>query len=101
MTRLLYDETGRPIPVFKLGASQDVPIGGASNPSVAFGSKTTAIRLNADVDCRYAIGSNPTATPTSTRLPAGAIDYVGCAPGDKIAVLQETNGGTLNVTEAD
>lgn len=101
MTRLLYDETGRPIPVFKLGASQDVPISGTSTASTAFGAKTTAIRLTANVDCRYAIGASPTATPTSILLPAGAIDYVGCAPGDKIAIIQEATAGTLNVTEAD
>lgn len=101
MTRLLYDETGRPIPVFKLGTSQDVPVGGASVQSTAFSAKTTAIRLTADVDCRYAIGTSPTATATSIRLPAGGIDYVGCAPGDKIAVIQEATAGILNVTEAD
>lgn len=81
-------QQGQAIPIRGLGGtSQDVAVGGASTDSAAIGAGIGAVRLCADVDCRIAI--NATATSTSARLPADAIEYVGVKDGDVIAVIAE------------
>jgi len=48
---------------------------------------------------RILVGSNPTATTTSTLLFANSAEFIWLTPGYKIAVLQETAAGKLNITE--
>lgn len=96
---LAQDDNGRPIQVFGLGAAQDVAIGATSVQSTAFGAGKRIIRVNADVNCRIATGPDPIATADSARLIANTTEHFKVEVGDKIAVIQETDAGTLSVTE--
>lgn len=70
--------------------NQQVAIGGASAQSAAFGGATTFVRVHTDAACRIAIGANPTAAASSPRMAAGATEYFGVIPGDKLAVITTT-----------
>lgn len=87
---LAEDGRGRPL---LAGAepsirTQQVAIGGTSTVSEPFGSGTFFVRLHADSGCRWAVGENPVATPTSPRLAGGATEFIGVREGHRIAVLQ-------------
>ena len=59
--------------------------------SAAFNDDTAIIRIAADADCWYLVGSNPTATAdisttaASVFLAKGAVDTIGVESGEKIA----------------
>lgn len=91
-SQLSADHLGRVIPVGREPSrtSQQVAIGGTSTQSAAIGDATRFVRLHADAVCRVAFGPNPTAASTSMRLAAGASEYFGVTPGDKIAVVTST-----------
>lgn len=84
-----------------LGAAQDVVIGAGSLQSNAFAATTVSVLLASTSDCRIAFGTNPTATATSTLLPAGVPLPVRVEKGQsyKVAVIQESAAGKLSVTE--
>ncbi len=103
MSKIIHtpeDNESRPLPAIFPKNSQRLTIGGSSAQSIAFSSSTGLIRLCPTVDCYVDIGSNPTATNGSIYLPAGSIEYFGCSPGEKVAVLQVSTAGFLNVVEA-
>lgn len=84
------------------GTSQTRSVGAASAQSAAVGANTTLVRLFATVDTWVHFGANPTAvtTGTSIYLPAGVVEYFGCAGSDKIAALAATAAtGNLYITE--
>lgn len=99
---------GAPIPVIQLGTSQNVSYnaaGGASTQSAAFGANTTLVMVSVNVatgiGVRIATGTNPTASSTTTLLPASGSWYFCVEPAWKLAVLSnDTNTGTINITEA-
>ncbi len=100
MAQLAIDYNNNPIQAAYPGAAQSVAIGAASAQSTAVGSSTRCVRLRATADCYVKIGGNPTAnTTTSTLLGAGETEYFRVNPGDKVAVIQASAAGTLNVTE--
>ena len=80
-------------------ASQNVSFTGSSAQSSAVAMTTWQVRLIADNDCYVAFGSNPTATTSGTWLPATSPEFFAVRPGDKIAVIQKSASGTLNVSE--
>lgn len=94
------DDESRGIPAIFPGSSQTVAIGATSVQSSSMGSTTGLIRLTASSDCYVAFGPNPTATNASLMLPAGMVEYFGINPGDKVAVLQVSAAGFLNIVEA-
>lgn len=100
MTRpnLVFDASGYPIPMLRWGTTSNVAIGAASAQSGTFTS--CVIRVAPTVDCWVRVGANPTATTSSTLIFAGAPEYVLVPEGQKIAVLQASAAGTLNITEA-
>lgn len=91
-SRLSADAQGRIIPVGSEPnrTNQQVAVGGTSAQSSAFGDATYFVRLHSDVVCRVAFGPNPTAAATTARLAAGASEYFGVTPGDKVAVITST-----------
>jgi hypothetical protein len=68
-------------------AYQTVAIGGATQPSAAFGPTTQYIRVHCDAICSVAFGTNPTATAVLTRLAANQTEYFHVQPGHKLAVI--------------
>jgi hypothetical protein len=65
-------------------------LSGVSAQSAAFDQSTLFIRVHADVVARVEIGVNPTADGTSMRLAAGATEYFGVRPGQKVAAITST-----------
>lgn len=91
------DSYGNTMQVGRLGISQNITITASSQQSAAFSTQDIfAIRVTTTVDCRIAVGANPTATTASTLLPAGVVEYFSVYPGEKIAVIGTS--GTLNIT---
>jgi len=64
---------------------------------------TTHIRVCANVNCWIAFGSNPTAAAgtgtASILIPAYSVEYFWVNKGERVAVIQDTAGGTVNVAE--
>ena len=83
------------------GSGQNVSIGAASTQAAnKFGAQTRACYVYASANCHIRIGQNPTAVATDTFIVGGASGVVlGCNPNDLIAVIQDSAGGTLNVTD--
>lgn len=71
-------------------AVQKVAIGAGSVQSAPFNALTTFVAVNVDVTCSYAVGTNPTATVSTMRIPQDATIYMGVNPGDRIAVIANT-----------
>jgi len=107
MTRLVYDQLGKPIPVlsFRDGNTQTVSVSGTSaRVTTAFLDKTRVVRIVCTEPSHYQVGpsaGNPAADTGDTYLPAETIEYVGVNGGDKIAFIEAGTGGTAFVTEAD
>lgn len=70
-----------------------------------FGSETYQIRLAASSACHYLISGGNAASPVTATvangslLPANWVEYVTVTPGQSLSVIQDSAGGTLNVTE--
>lgn len=84
------------------GTSQDITTG-ASSATLAnpFGSETYQVRLSATAAVRYRVveSGGGTAVATDTLLPGGVVEYIVVSPGQKIAAIQDSAAGKLNVTE--
>lgn len=73
-------------------AEQTVAIGAGSVQSSAFQATTGFVRVCADQACSIVFGANPTATSSSCRLPANAVEYFSVPLGGnwKVAVITNT-----------
>ena len=69
-------------------AGANVTVGGTSTKSAAMPDDTLFVRLAADVACYVEFGADPTAAAGTMYMPAGSVEYVGIAAGDKIAVIE-------------
>lgn len=84
------------------GTSQDITTSGTSatltNP---FGPQTYQVRLSATTATRYRIveAAGGTAVATDTLLPTNWVEVITVNPGQKIAAIQDSAPGKLNVTE--
>lgn len=91
---------------YALGACSTVVVGATStqsaaltNASLSSRAKSGTFRIVADTNCFIAIGVNPTAAvATGIALPARSVEYIDVPAGQKIAVIQETAAGNLNIT---
>jgi hypothetical protein len=81
--------------------SQNVTVSGASAQSAPFIQGARLVRLVSTTDCYVAFGTNPTAVATSVLLPAGQPEYFAVKPGWRVAAIQATAGGTLNIAECE
>lgn len=89
-------------PASRPGASQDITTGAASATlATAFGVETFQVRLSATAAVRYRVveATGGTALATDALLPANWVEYVIVTPGQKIAAIQDSAAGKLNVTE--
>jgi hypothetical protein len=81
------------------GTDQTRSFTASSAQSSAVGPKTNIVRLYATKLCHVKFGDNPTASTSNMPLAAGIPEYFGIAPGQKIAVIRNTEDGTLYITE--
>lgn len=96
-----FSSSGINFPYIYQGTSQKVASGAASVQSTAFSTRTSIIRFVATQDCHIKLGANPTAVADGTCLfvPKNWVEYIGCGPGDKLAVIQDSTGGFIFITE--
>jgi len=86
---------------FQQTSTANVATSNTSAQSAALGTASSGVfyvRLCADTDTYYAVGSNPTATTSSTFLPADTIEIIKVDVGDKVAGILATGTGILGVT---
>jgi hypothetical protein len=84
------------------GVSDYVTVSGTSAQSAAFGNHTHEVRIVSTTNCHINFGANPTAAATDNNgiyLPAGVVEYFHVSPGQKVAAIQDSAGGTLCVAE--
>ena len=84
------------------GVSDYVTVGAASAQSAVFAATTQEIRVVSTTNCHINIAASPTAAATDNNgiyLPANVVEYFHVAPGQRLAVIQDTAGGTLSVAE--
>ncbi len=84
------------------GVSDYITVSGTSAQSAAFGSSTSEVRVVSTTNCHISFGASPTAAATDNNgiyLPAGVVEYFHVTPGQKLAVIQDSAGGTLCVAE--
>lgn len=83
-------------PVARILSAQTLSVSGASVQSSVLPGKT--VRLCANVDVHIAIGASPTATSSSTLLPAGVVEHFQIEPGWKVAALAVGGSGALSIS---
>lgn len=82
------------------GKGQNLTTGASSVASTAFGDNVQAVQISATANCHVAVGQSPTATATDMLIKASDPPLViRVAPGEQIAVIQDTASGTLNIIE--
>lgn len=67
--------------------------------SNAVGDGVSVVRLVATSACHIKVAVTPVATSSDMLLPANTVQYIAIAPGQKVAAIQNSAGGTLHVTE--
>jgi hypothetical protein len=82
----------------RLGVAQNVAVTTASAASTPFGPQTRRVLLVATAACNIAIGDAPTASASSTLLPANFPFVVTVNPGEQVAAITAATA-TLSVTE--
>ena len=83
------------------GATQKLTVGAASVASAAVGAHTQALLLSATTNCHVRIsnaGNAATVTDTLIKTTDDPL-VVGCAPGDKVSVIEDSAAGILSITE--
>lgn len=85
---LPVDSAGRLIPIPQEPALVDQTVSfTTATQCAAFNSKTKFVRLYcADTDAYLKFGDNPTATASTAPVPAGAVEWRGVMPGQKLSV---------------
>jgi len=74
--------------------------GSSSSASAAFSANIAYIRVVSTIACHINIGVSPTATTSTTLLPANEVETIKISAGEKIAVLRiGGSDGELYVTE--
>ena len=88
-----------PIP----GGHQTVTTSGTSaRTSTGVGPQTRSVVLTCDEACHYRFGgATVDATTADTYLPANGEHYVRIPPGNYVAAIQDSAGGTLHISEMD
>ena len=71
-------------------ATQAVTFTATSAQSATFNPGTRLIKIRADANFRYAIGTNPVATATNVPLASGEIQYMGIRPGGGLRIAAIT-----------
>ena len=89
--------------IASMGTTQNATVTTSSVQMTAFGASTTMVRIACSQGhCHYQIGTNPTATTTtSPMMPLNCITIVAVTPGQKIAFIKDAGitTSTVSVTE--
>jgi hypothetical protein len=103
MSILTRDQNGNATDIFTAGAAQVFEATNSSVASNAFGINTTHVLVTCSLGHGHiAFGTNPTASiTTSTMIPNNTALYFAVKPGDKMAVIKDSDiaACTISVTE--
>ena len=103
MSRQIKDDTGHVIhQVFEMNGVHVINNPSTSTQTSSFGAQTTAVRVaTTGHHVHVAINSDPTATISSSLLPAGWVEIFAVKPGWKLAAIKGSGGGSpiVSVTE--
>ena len=92
---MAYSDLYRPA-----GVTQALTSSGSSAASSAVGDQTYAVAITATENVYVTLGGAPTATATNGMyLEQDWPHYLSIHPGEKVAVLQVSTGGTVYVSE--
>lgn len=91
------DSSSGSIPALMIENPQTVAITDTSAQSAAINS--TVIRVIATSNCFIEFGENPTATSSTHYILANQIEYFGFTEGQLLAVIRESEDGTLYISE--
>ncbi len=96
--KLTRSEYGDAVQAVYPGTVQKVTVSGtsAATPNAV---SSSVVRLLSTTDCYFVFGVTPTATANHSLLIANIPEYFTITPGEKVAALQASTGGTLFVTE--
>lgn len=87
MTILARDGNAAPIQCLSpIAATERVTISGANAAAPAIAAGYSVVRVAANTDCYYRIGTAAAAT-TASYLPAGVVEYIRVNVGDVINVI--------------
>lgn len=75
-----------PVGLFPALTTQTVTGTTTSVQSSTLHDKTHFVRIVSDLDAVIEIGTNPTASASTTRLPADQVEYLGITPGDSLKI---------------
>lgn len=93
---IIADPNLRPV----AGSGQTVTVGASSTQSSALGNQIKYVQITPAVDMYVEFGVNPTATTSSMFISGDGLARIyKISPGEKIAALQATAGGTLYIHE--
>lgn len=84
------------------GLTDYITVGAASAQSAVWATTTREIRVVSTTNCHVNIGQNPTAAASDNNgfyLPANVVEYFHVSPGQRLAVIQDSAGGTMTVSE--
>lgn len=98
-TTAAKDQNGHTLQCIAIGTTQNRTFTGTTAQSSAVGATTNIVRVVATQNCWIKFGASPTATTSDIYLPSGVVEYFKITPGHKIAAIQDSTGGTLNIGE--
>src|SRR5262245_60026884 len=75
-------------------AVQTVSVNDIATISAGFNTKTKIVSLICDIGCSISIGTNPTATTSTTLLQQGVTYLFGVSSGQKISTISNPAGNT-------
>jgi hypothetical protein len=88
----------KPLAGFSFAYTTSVASAAVTDASILAGIDEVLVRLAATTDCWVAFGAAPTAVVgTGVFLPAGLVEVWRMNKGDKVAAVQDSEGGTLSV----
>ena len=90
------DDAGLPFPALAPKSSSDVGYTDTNIQTAVLAGKV--VRLVAGTDCRVSFGDSPVALATSMLVKANQVEYFRIKTTDKLAVIQDSAPGSLNVT---
>lgn len=64
--------------------------------ATVFPARTTKVRVYCTTDAYVLIGASPTATVAGFYMPAGAVEYFDCLPGDTVAAVKVSSAGNMH-----
>jgi len=102
MSRVARDDLGQLTQIYALGTTQVMTVTASSVQSNAIASDCTIIRIanSSTAHCHFQIGSNPTASlTTSPMMPANQVGYFKVSGGDKVAVIRGGTATDISITQ--